>query len=105
SWQPLLVDGCVEGSSGKSWRSGLRQHLAKLLCRRRHDGDEIGLAQTSLHAVALEVAARPTVEHRGMRGPDAGVACAQSKRNDLAPIGVVRIEGIARQRHGLALQL
>src|SRR5579862_5150517 len=85
--------------------SRLGQHLAKLLGGGRDDGDEIGLAQAALGAMALEVAARAAMKHRGMRGRDRRVARAQAKRDHAAPIGLIRIERIARQHHGLALEL
>src|SRR5262249_27992618 len=98
----------VEVVGGLGWTletSGLRQYLAKLLGGRRDDGDEIGLAEPSLRAMALDITARAAVEHRGMRGGDTGISGTQTKRDDLAPIGVVAVVGIARQHHGLALQL
>src|SRR3989442_5959330 len=79
------------------------QHLAKLLGGGGDDGDEIGLAEPALGAVALQVAARAAMEHRRMRGRDAGVARAQPQRNHAPPVAVVGIVGIARQRHRLFL--
>ena len=54
------------------------QHLAKLLGGGRDDGDEIGFAKPALGAMALQVAARPTMKHRGMRGRDRGIAETQA---------------------------
>src|SRR6266436_5201689 len=85
--------------------SRLREHLAELLGGGRDDRDEIGLAQPALDAVTPEVAARAAMKHRRMRGSDAGVAEPQAQRQDAAPIAVLRIEGIARQRHGLGFEI
>src|SRR3979409_2460657 len=49
--------------------SGFLQHLAKLLGCRRYDGDEIGLAKPALGAMALQVTARATMQHRRARRP------------------------------------
>src|SRR6266568_7723219 len=81
------------------------QHLAKLLGGRRDDGDEIGFAEPALGAMALQVTARAAVEHRRVRRRDAGVAKPQAKRDDAAPIAVIGIVGIARQRHRFLLEL
>ena len=40
-----------------------------------------------------------------MRGRDAGLAEAQAERDDAAPVAVVGVEWIARQRHRLLLEL
>src|SRR3954467_8975453 len=58
------------------------QHLAKLLGGGGDDGDEIGFAKPALGAMALQVAARPAMEHRRMRGRDAGVAEPPAKRDN-----------------------
>src|SRR5438132_2606964 len=80
---------------------GAGQHLAKLLGGGGDDGDEIGFAEPALGAMAFEVAARAAMEHRRMRGCDAGVAEPQSQRHDTAPVAVVGVVGIARERHRL----
>src|SRR5882724_1959117 len=77
------------------------QHLAKLLGGGGDDGDEIGFAKPALGAMALQIAARAAMEHRRMRGRDAGVAETKPQRHDAAPVAVVSIVGIARQRHRL----
>src|SRR5882757_7672030 len=97
------VYGCSLG--GPELPSRLRQHLAQLLGGGRHDGDEIGLAQPPLGAMTLEVAARAAMEHRRMRHRDAGIADPQPQRDDPAPVAVVGVVGIVRQRHRLLLEL
>src|ERR1700681_1821844 len=59
--------------------SGFLQHLAKLLGCRRYDGDEVGLAKPALGAMALQVTARGTMQHRCVRGSDRGLADLQPK--------------------------
>src|SRR6266851_343906 len=67
--RPLLFLGLQSGSNrNPSLLSIARQHLAKLLGGGGDDGDEIGFAEPALGAVALEVAARAAMEHRGLRG-------------------------------------
>src|SRR5262245_47536196 len=102
----------VEVVDGLGWtlelgfgNSGLRKHLAELFGGGCHDRDEIGFAHPPLRTMALQIAARAAMKHRGMRRRDAGVPRAQAKGDDPAPIAVVFIVGIARQRHGLALEL
>src|ERR1700756_4219961 len=99
----LSVEVVGGGWTGRN--SGVREHLAELLGGGRHDRDEIGFTQPPLDTMALQISARAAMKHRGMRCCDAGVACAQTKGDDLAPIAVVFIVGIARQRHGLAFEL
>src|SRR5947208_14193710 len=98
-----MVAGWVESEIPSVLIAG--QHLAKLLGGGGDDGDEIGFAQPALRAMALQVAARAAMEHRRMRGRDAGIAEAQAKRDDAAPIAVVGIIGVACQRHRLFLEL
>src|SRR6266481_5667511 len=62
-----------------SQNSCVRQHLAQLLGCGRDNGDKIGFSKPSLGAMAHEVTARAAMEHRRMRGRDAGVAGAQTK--------------------------
>src|ERR1700751_5610789 len=76
----------VVGGLGWTGASRLRQHLAQLFGGGGDDGDEVGLAKPALRAMALEITARAAVEHRRMRGCDAGVACAQPKRDHPAPV-------------------
>src|SRR3984957_11779541 len=85
--------------------SDVLEHLAKLLGGRSDDGDEVGLAKPALGAMALQIAARAAVKHRRVRGGDAGIARLQAKVDDAAPIAVIRVERIARQRHGLGLDI
>src|SRR6476660_4038108 len=99
----FVVAGWVETEIPLALVAG--QHLAKLLGGGGDDGDEIGFAEPALRAMAFEVTARAAMEHRRMRGRDAGVAEAQAKRYDAPPIAVVGIIGIARQRHRLLLEL
>src|SRR2546429_9738744 len=86
-------------------RSALGKHLAKWLGGGRDDGNEIGFAKPALGTVTPEVTARAAMEHRRMRGRDAGISQPQPKRDDAAPIAVIRVVGIARQRHGFLLEL
>src|SRR6185369_5169104 len=69
-----VVAGLVETEIPSALVAG--QHLAKLLGGGRDDGDEIGFAKPALRAMALQVAARTAMEHRRMRGGDAGVTRA-----------------------------
>src|SRR5215470_1602086 len=85
--------------------SKLRQHLAKLLGGGSDDGDEIGFAKPALGAVALQIAPRAAMEHRGMRSRDRGIAKPQTQRDDAAPVTVIRIVGIGGERHRLLLEL
>src|SRR5258708_32612938 len=77
------------------------QHLAKLLGGGRDDGDEIGFAKPALGTMALQVAARTAMEHRRVRGRDAGIPEPQAQRGDAPPGAVAGIIGIACQRHRL----
>src|SRR5450432_690185 len=79
--------------------SHIGQHLPKLLGCRRYDGDEVSLAKPALDAMAPEVTARSAMQHRRVRGGDAGLADVQAKLDDPAPIAVVRVERVSRQLH------
>src|SRR6266702_5810406 len=87
------------------FRSVAGQHLAQLLGGGRDDGDEIGFAEPALGAMAPQVAARAAMEHRRVRRRDAAISKPQSERDDAAPIAVVGIVGIARQRHRFLFEL
>src|SRR4051812_46939158 len=99
----FVVAGWVETEIPLALVAG--QHLAKLLGGGSDDGDEIGFAEPALGAMALEITARAAMEHRRMRGRDAGVAEPQAKGYDATPIAVVGIIGVACQRHRLLLEL
>src|ERR1700676_892629 len=92
-------------NSSLVWNSGFGQHLAKLLGGRRDDGDEIGLAQPALGAMAPEIAARAAMKHRRMRGRDAGLADVQPERNHAAPIVGAGVEGVTRELHGFRFKI
>src|SRR6266567_4113682 len=77
--------------------SRIRQHLAKLLGCRSYDCDEVGLAESALDAMALQVATRAAMKHRRMSGRDACLADVQAKRQHAAPIAVVGVVRITRQ--------
>src|SRR6185436_1852078 len=62
------------------------QHLAKLLGSGRNDRNKISFAKPALRAVALQVAAGAAMEHRRVRGGDAGVAEPQPQRHHAPPI-------------------
>src|SRR5450756_1136253 len=103
SWQASPVLWLRLGSNRNP--STIRQHLAKLLGGRRDDGNEVSLAQPALDAVAFEVAARSAMKHRRVRGGDTGLAEAQAKRQDAAPIAVVLVERVAREFHSFRFKI
>src|ERR1700682_3684114 len=111
SWQASPVLWWVVRVDPKSFcnahiqNSGFLQHLAKLLGCRRYDGDEIGLAKPALGAMALQITARATMQHRRVGGSDRRLADLQAKLDDAAPIVIVGVERVARQRHGFGFQI
>src|SRR5436190_15213174 len=83
----FVVAGWVESEIPLVLVAG--QHLAKLLGGGGDDGDEIRLAEPALRTMALQVAPRAAMEHRRMRGRDAGVTEAQPQRHSAPPVAVV----------------
>src|ERR1700710_3109108 len=77
---------CYVVASGGAIRNPLvliaSQHLAKLLGGGGDQGDEIGLPQPALCEMALKVAAPAGMEHRRMRGGDAGITETKPQRHD-----------------------
>src|ERR1700704_6359277 len=106
SWQasPVLVVrlGSIRNPlHPQAQNSDVLQHLAKLLGCRCYEGDEVRLAKPALGAMALQVSARAAMKHRRMRGGDARLARLETKRDDAAPVAVIRVVRITRKLHRL----
>lgn len=69
----------------------VREHLAELFGRGSDDRHEIGLAQAPLRAMRFEIAARTTMQHRGMGGGDRRVARTQAQIDHGTPVVVTRL--------------